>query len=330
MGVKLSEIFERYERIKQLDSHLPKEVMLSYINNYNQQIENLKFIESQELKNLEKDLLDKINLYLELTVKIQNKLKTTIDSNQREYLEINKKIWKTNLEKMTFFEHLIWEKLWPPTEIEFQYFISQIKQYNNWQYPGLVFGAKTSSILKSLVGLEPIYIVERYSEYFNLHKEKFPSSFAKKLRCYNLDNIHLLPPNSIGISVVYNEFNFLPWNITSHILTKLAKSIKPDGILIFNYNNCDTARGFKEFETWSMTYTTSKMFTDFLSKYDFTLINKYTSSRETFSFMTLKKNGHVPLIKKSPSIGYVKQQSFVHTPQHETKLKTIHKLIDPE
>lgn len=328
MGVKLSEIFERYEKIKSLDSHLPKEKLLTYIVDFNQQLENLKFIEFQELKSLEKELLSKLDAYLELNLKIQNKLKNTVDSNQKEYLETNKKIWHTNLEKMTFSEHLVWEKMWPPSEIEFKHFSNQIKQHVNWQYPGLIFGAKNTDMIKSLIGLEPMYVVERFSEYFNLQKEKFHQDFARKIRFYDFNNMDTLPQNAIGIIVVYNEFNFLPWNYITYALDPLAKSLKPGGILIFTFNNCDTARGFKEFENWNMTYTNSKMFEKFLSRYDIYAIENYTSPRETFSFMTFKKNGNNPLIKKSPNVGFVKQQPTFNTPKHQIRLESIRKLID--
>lgn len=328
MGVKLSEIFYRYEKIKALDPELSKEKLMSFINDFNQQIDNLRFIESQELKSLEQDLMKSLAAYLDLTNKIHNKLYTTIASNHAEYLDINKKMWQTNLETMTFPEHLEWIKVWPPTDFEFKHFYTQVKQYNNWQYPGLVFGAKNSSLIKSFIGLEPIYIVERYKEYYDLLKEKFPHSFVRKIRFYNLDCIHLLPPDSIGVAAIFNEFNFLPWDIISVVLTKISKSIRPGGVIIFNYNNCDTARGFAEFENWSMTYTTPKMFIEFMSRFDFNLINNYTSSRETFSFMTFQKSGHAPLIKKSPSIGYIKQQPTFNTNQHQARLEQIARLID--
>lgn len=327
MGVKLSEILYRYEKLKSLSAAVPKDKMKAYISDINSAVDSLKFIESHELKKLESTLIESMDEYFTLVKKITSKLKDTVDSNHKQYLEQNKVIWQTNLEKMLFHEHLEWARLWPPTEIEYHDFRSHLKQYINWQYPGLIVGAKESNLINSLVGTEPLYVVERYVEYFELQKNRFPINFSRKLRFYDINNLHLLPHSAIGIAVVYNEFNFMPWEFTQNILTNIAKTLRPGGVLVFNYNDCETSRGFLEFENWSMTYSTSDMFEKHLKKYDLDLITKYLSKRETFSYMIFRKQGHKDLIKKNPSIGYVKQQTITEI-EHKNRIDKISKLIN--
>jgi hypothetical protein len=107
MGLSLSEIFERYEQIKQLNLPLSKIKLLNFIDNFNQKLDNLKFIEHRDLKKLEKELIDNFDLYIETTIKIQNKLKNIIDFNEKEFLKTNKLLTNYNLIKTTYVYKLI-------------------------------------------------------------------------------------------------------------------------------------------------------------------------------------------------------------------------------
>jgi hypothetical protein len=57
-------------------------------------------------------------------------------------------------------------------------------------------------------------------------------------------------------------------------------------------------------------------------------VEKYNSTRETFSMLTFKKEGSKNLIKKYPSVGYIYQQpTFSNQKEHEQKIDTVKKVI---
>jgi hypothetical protein len=329
MGLPLSEIFNRLIKIRNLNFDGNKQDILNKIDSFNNYLKNVKFIESNELKSIEEKLVKELNNYSELIKKIELKLEKAVLDNEASYIKASKKMYVENLEKMLFEEHLEWSQLWPPTDLEFDHFLNQIKQYINWQEPSLIFGANNSKILKATIGTEPIYILERYPEYFNLQKEKFNVSFSRKLRFYDINSINLLPKNSIGLLICFNELNFLPWDISSYLLTTFSQILSPGGKLIFNYNNCKTLRGFVEFENQSMVFSTPEMYIKHLKKYNLNCIHEYTSNRETFSFMIFEKSGVKNLVKKSPSVGYIKQQLTLSKPvEHKARIEHIEKLIN--
>lgn len=328
MGIKLSEVLGRLKKIQNLNFEASISNLNSYIETVSQNASDLPFINKHELSLVEKNLQESSQQYQAVVKKLEEKLKTTVFSNQNEYLETSKHIWKINSEKMLFNEHLEWAKLWPPNSIEFKNFTNQIKRFINWQYAGLVIGSKNSDVIKSLVGTEPLFVVEQFTNYFTLQKEKFHPDFIRKIRFYDLNDINRLPKNSFGIIVIYNEFPFLPWNNVSYILHHLADKLIPGGTLIFNYNNCETVKGFIQFENQSMTFSTASMYIDFLSKRNISCIKKYDSDIDTFSFLIFKKEGYKELIKKYPSVGYINQQlTFSDQQAHKQKIDTIKKVI---
>jgi hypothetical protein len=328
MGIKLSEVLDRLIKIQKLDFESSITHLNSYIKTVNQNVNDLPFINRHELSLLEKNLQENIKQYQNKVIKLEEKLKAALFENQKEYIETSKNIWKINSEKMLFAEHLEWTKLWPPSEVELETFIFEIKKFTNWQYGGLIVGAKNSNIIKAITGIEPLYVIEQYPEYFNLQKEKFHQDFIRKIRCYDINDINRLPDNSLGIAVIYNEFSFLPWDIINNILYHISNKLMPGGILIFNYNDCETVRGFREFENHSMTYSVPKMYEDLLSKYKMSCVGKYNSTKETFSMLTFKKEGSKNLIKRYPSVGFIQEQpTFSNQKEHEQKIDTVKKVI---
>jgi hypothetical protein len=328
MGIKLSEVLDRLKKIQNLNFEESISNLDSFIQTVSQNANDLPFINKHELLLIEKNLQESIEQYKNTVKNLEEKLKTTVFSNQKEYLESSKNIWKTNSEKMLFSEHLEWSKLWPPSSIELENFTDQIKRFINWQYAGLVVGSKNSDVIKSLTGTEPLFVVELFTNYFKLQKEKFHPDFIRKIRFYDLNDINQLPNNSFGIIVIYNEFTFLPWDLVSNILHHISNKLIPGGTLIFNYNNCETVKGFIQFENQSMTFSTTSMYIDFLSKYNINCVKKYDSNIETFSFLIFQKEGHKKLIKKYPSVGFIQQQlTFSNQALHDQKIDTVKKVI---
>ena len=167
---------------------------------------------------------------------------------------------------MTFSEHLEWVDSWPPNAEDYNYFVTSASSHCNWQQPGLAFGSGKSTLLNSMVGAEPLYTMERYAEYHKLQKENFHADFARRLRCYLIDEIALLPKDSFSIIAVYNQFPFLPWNKVSTYLEHLAQSLSPGGYIYFNYNNCRYPKSFRYFEIRAMPYTTPEMYIELCQK----------------------------------------------------------------
>ncbi len=329
MGLPLSEIFNRLIKIKKLQFELTQHEICDKINNFNETLTDIKFIEFNELKKIENSLTAELNNYNDIIKRIENKLETAIFNNQDSYINASKKIYAENIEKMLFEEHLEWSVLWPPTTHELNHFTNQIKQFVNWQEPSLLFGAKNTSLIKSTIGTEPMYIVEQFPEYFKLQKQKFNPDFIRKMKFYDIHSINLLPKNSIGLIACYNELNFLPWNTITNLLSTFSKLLNSHGTIIFNYNNCRTLRGFKEFENHSMTYTTPEMFKEYLARFNLDCVKEYTSQKETFSFMIFQKQGNRDLIKKNPSVGFVKEQPTYSKPsEHKARIEHIEKLIN--
>jgi hypothetical protein len=332
MGRKLSDLLQTSIDLNRIDFNSVSKKLKNYLSEVNLCLAELPYVNTNETKELAQEIETLLNKHRDNVLAINKHIKKIVYHDVDQYIKSSEDIWKENSEKMLFHEHVEWSKLLPPKKEEFTSFSAKILNYANWQYPGLIYGAKNFDILETVKSNEPLYLIENYKEYFNIQKEKFHIDFARKLKCYSIEDINFLPKNDIGIIVAFNEFPFLPWSSIQFILQKFIDCLMPGGILIFNYNDCTTVRGFKAFEDRIMTYATPQMYLGFLHKQNFSLLEHYVSSKETFSYMIFQKDGNRKLIKKYPSVGFIKQQpTFTEESLHHKKrLEIIRKLSNDE
>jgi hypothetical protein len=330
MGLKLSDLLKKSIELEKLDFASTTEVINKYIADVESNLADLTYVSTAEQKELAKEIKLLLEKYHNNALSISKNLKKIVYGDSDQYMTASEDIWRKNSEKMLFHEQLEWIKLWPPNKEEFDAFAAKVLNYSNWLHPGLIYGAKNTDLLEAVKSCEPMYIMEQHKEYFPLQKDKFHLDFIRKLKFYHLNDINLLPNNDIGLIVAFNEFPFLPWNTIQIILQKFIEKLMPGGILIFNYNNCATVRGFKMFEDGNMTYTTPHMYINFLCRQDLSVLENVISGKETFSYMIFQKNGNRKLIKKYPSVGYIKQQpSFKnHELHHKKRIELIRKLVN--
>lgn len=328
MGISLSEIIARYKRLGLTNRDDLLDQFLKVSSEVNSCAAQISYLNRGDLERLEYLVKQNLTDYINEVANLEKKLKTIVSSNTSDYIKHSEKIYHTNLESMTFDEHLIWEKLWPPKDLEFNNFSNYISSLSNWQIGSLLFGAKDSKLIHSLVGAEPLYITERHSQYFELQKSKFNPDAVRKMKFYKIDDLNKLPKKSLGLVVAYNEFTFLPWSIISVLCHTFSNLLVPGGILIFNFNDCETVDGFKMFEDNSMTYSRLEMYEKLLANYDLELVKKYNSTVETFSYAIFRKKGSINLIKKYPSVGFIKEQKTHNDIEsHLNRLNTVINLI---
>lgn len=328
MGTKLSKILDSLMKIQNLDFESSCKELHSFVSSVDDCVNGLQLVNHSKLKEVKNNLYKALQEYSHAIDEIEKKLEHTISSNKKEYLKQSEEIYRQNIEKMLFEEELEWAKLWPPTKEDFKYFYHVIVNHTNWQYGGVIIGSKNSTIINAIIGVEPFYIIEKFQNYFSLLAEKFHPDFMRKIKFYQHENIKQLPDNSMGIIVVINEFNFLPWNATTHVLNTLTKKLIPGGILVFNYNNCNTLKGFINFENNQMVYTTTEMYEEVLKNLNLRCIERHDSTSESFSFLVFKKDGSKRLIKGYPSVGFIKEQPTLLNPtEHQKRIAMIRDLV---
>ena len=68
-----------------------------------------------------------------------------------------------------------------------------------------------------------------------------------------------IPNNQIGICLVYNFFNYKPFEIIKQYLIEIYQKLKPGGTLVMTFNDCDRYKAVMLVEQFYTAYTPGNM-----------------------------------------------------------------------
>lgn len=328
MGISLSEILKRLHILDEIDLSKSFKSLETDFDSINENRRELKYINNHEITSIENDIRNLIKRYENALTETRSKLRETVYGNHNAFLAENDNIYRLHFDNMTFAEHAEWINLWPPNENNKNNFFSQITNNLHWQQPALIYGANTTNLTKISVAAEPLYVMEKHKDYFDLQKEMFASDYVRRMRFYHVDEMNRLPRNIFSVIAIYNQFPFLPWKNVNDILGSLIPCLAPGGVLLFNYNNCLTSRGFENFERKVMTYSTADMYKELCTNAGLGLMKSFDADDEAFSYLVFSRPGKMNLIKKYPTVGIVKKQpTFKDQVLHDLRLAKIKRIF---
>lgn len=140
---------------------------------------------------------------------------------------------------------------------------SRIKLYADWHYPGMVIRPKNDSFIDDLVALDPLYIVDTHEKLLEPAVQRFPDVYQRRLRQYVINErakkkatiFNQLPAAQFGLIFAHEYFHYKPLQLIQKYLVEMFDLLRPGGVLMFSYNNCDQANAVKLVEHHTHMYT---------------------------------------------------------------------------
>ena len=138
---------------------------------------------------------------------------------------------------------------------------SRIKRYSDWRLPGMILRPGLETFIEEMVSLDPLYIVDHHEDLIAPSTSKFTPEYQRRLRTYVIDDymddqmLWRLPDSQFGFVFAYNFLNYKPIPVIQRYLAELMKKLRPGGVVVFTYNECDNAHGVGLAESHFMCYT---------------------------------------------------------------------------
>jgi SAM-dependent methyltransferase len=156
-----------------------------------------------------------------------------------------------------------------------EYALARIRSLTSWQHPSLELCAGDSVYTRELIAGDPLYIACMYPETQTVTQNKFNEVYQRRLRTYHcrfdrqsLVNkpFSVLPGTQFGFIFFWNIAQFCAWDHITSLLASLHSLLKPGGVLVFNFNDCDTPLGVemakRNFHSWLTPRTLEKICQD--------------------------------------------------------------------
>lgn len=187
---------------------------------------------------------------------------------------------------------------------------SQIVKYVDWHYPGLIFRPINSVCVDDMVGFDPLYLVDHNQTYLEPITEKFNEVYQRRLRYYTIDDrtadpiLTKLPQGQFGCVVAHNFFNYKKYSTVCRYLTEVFDLLKPGGVFIFTFNDCDYIKAIELVETRKATYVPGSMIKQQATELGYKIIH-YESTDDQTTCIELLKPGTLTSLRGGQTLGRI-------------------------
>jgi hypothetical protein len=276
--------------------------------------------------NAYRQLLEKNDLAINVIKEVIQKIESDLDKNNAEQQH-------SDAYQKRFSELSIGQELFTITDDLTENIIqNRIGSYSNWKYPGLHLHcryftnadnqdsnkyANHQFRIGAMVSADPLYLVGK--EMFALEQliSHFPEVYQRRLRLYETTtrDLSMLPQNQFGFVFSWDFFNCLPLTAIEDYFQLIIRILRPGGVFMFNYNNCEFERSAGLVEDRQACWATPKLIKQIIERTGFELlveenypVQNFTNPKEDawVSWMEIKKPGELSTIKLHQVLGSIR------------------------
>jgi hypothetical protein len=186
----------------------------------------------------------------------------------------------------------------------------RLLQYTDWRLPGLIIRPVREKFIEDLVPLDPLYLVDQHEELLNPAIQAFTPGYQRRLRPYvvddykHVDALRQLPANQFGLIFAYNYFNYKPMKVVREYLDSMFVRLRPGGVAIFTYNDCDWAHGVALAEKSFMCYTPGREIQAHCNQLGFETLSVNRGQGDV-AWMEIKKPGEIESVRGGQSLAKI-------------------------
>lgn len=190
-------------------------------------------------------------------------------------------------------------------------FSYRMNQYSDWRYPGMVVDPCNKLVIDKLVSSDPLYILTKEIDQAKELVSDYPNLYQQRLLIYNEEDMfQYLPKDQIGVIALFDMFTNLTLPKIKSYLKKLLPLLRPGGVIIFTYNNCDIEEMSQRAVDWAIPYASKTTIQNIINDLKVDLISfKDRPTGDPFvpymSWAEIRKPGELTTIKRSQPIGEI-------------------------
>lgn len=187
---------------------------------------------------------------------------------------------------------------------------SRLRNASDWRLPGMIIRPGRDSFIEDLVPLDPLYLVDHHQELLDPSISKFTPEYQRRLRPYVVKEYHsnklleLLPNKQFGLIFAYNYFNYKPIELVQRYLEAVFEKLRPGGVFIFTYNDCDTAHGVALAENSFMCYTPGHVVQSHAESLGYEILGKHQGQGD-LNWFELRKPGEIFSLRGGQSLARI-------------------------
>ena len=310
--MKLSKIVEYKIRLQQHDlsviGKIANEMMMLVGSEIGDEIYE------KEFKDCGKDILRSVDAIIENYKNYIQSVQEQISTQEKDYYKQSLKLYteQTVLEEY----HSITTQTFLIEEDTTEYLERRIDKYTNWTYPGLqispIFGGK--DLTDSMVSLDPLYLVDYQQTLVNEVSKQYNLTYRNRLRPYTMRRYDFnnpkqilfpkLPVEQFGFILACNFMDKFPLPVIEAYLLEIFNLLRPGGVMLFTFNDCDIPHNIQLVEQGYRPYTPGKEVRKLIKKLGYEILNHHSESYG-IAWFEIKKPGEIRSSRGGQPLGKI-------------------------
>ena len=187
---------------------------------------------------------------------------------------------------------------------------ARLMNYTDWHYPGMIIRPGEETFMHDMVGFDPLYIVDEHYDLLAPCLANYPEAYQRRLRPYVINErvaspiLHKIPNNQFGACLVYNFFNFRPFEVIKRYLEEILQKLRPGGVLIMTINDCDRDKGVMLVEQHYACYTPGYLIVELAQSLGYESVIKWHDDGPS-TWIELKRPGELTSLRGGQSMAKI-------------------------
>ena len=246
----------------------------------------IQISQHSELEDFRSKILNSFDQFETAFDQLKEKVKKQIEEEEKPYFQNSYKTyeefrshryeWYKWRDPSEYVDNVLGSRL-PVVDQTQEFIMNRITRCSGWQTTTMILRPGLESWIHNMVSNDPIYLVDESYELLKPVLSQFNQLYQGRLRTYTIredqdldqDILWQLPTNQFGIVLAWNYFNHRPFEIIRQYLKEIYEKIRPGGILLMTYNDCDRWEGVKSVEATTGLYTPGTLIKSFAESLGF-------------------------------------------------------------
>jgi SAM-dependent methyltransferase len=239
---------------------------------------------------------------------LRSQLKKLIETEEKPWFQESYRLYEQEMIYETP-EYILNRRpeITPETE---QFYHNRLIRYNTWQHPAMIIRPGMETYIGDLLASDPLYLVDENHDLLLPALSRFNEHYQNRLRTYTINErqdqeiFHKLPDAQFGLVFAYNYFNFRPFEMLKKHFAEIYQKLKPGGMFVFTFNDCDRDKGVMLVEQHFCCYTPGYLVRELAQSIGFEIVFSWTDLGPS-TWLELKKPGELESLRGGQALAKV-------------------------
>lgn len=271
-----------------------------------QQVHSLEFVDRLEQKR--QGVLNSFKA-LDTDLKILKlQLKQLIEAEEKPWFQESYRLYEQEMINET--TEYILNRRPNITDETKQFYHNRLLRYNTWQHPAMIIRPGMEDYIGDLLASDPLYLVDESHDLLLPTLRQFNENYQSRLRTYTINErqkdpiYYKMPDSQFGLVFAYNYFNFRPFEMLKKHFAEIYQKLKPGGMFVFTFNDCDRDKAVMLVEQSFCCYTPGYLVKELAQSIGFE-IHFTWSDLGPSTWLELKKPGQLQSLRGGQALAKV-------------------------